>query len=608
MTPPAVTTPHHMEDYFSNAFRDNALKKGRNTPRASTDDTAAFSPPTSPPRTPRGERPVRQEYFESPVSSPRRTPHHSRNPSLDESQIKDLKAHTSLLSQATTTAATIAITKTSPPLSRAATNAIETTFACSNNVIPSKPRSRASSPQRERLYRSDTFTYGDHVMPQVTYPPVPQSKRPSTRDGNPVFTMPSHPQRTASWAGQDAQYTLHGAHYGITSHAATSMSTVQSAQPTAAPLMQRSQSSGGPQDFVQKLDDFTLPPCPRSQPTQGLRDWSTFKDFLEPSICPKCTHALSFTRFRGQLIRARDKPYDRLTTCALSRPWIRLAVIESVKLNRSDLSLVKKASMLPEGARACEGNRPDIRTWWKLIDPSTDRAVPDFFVCSACVGSVHQVYPDLPDQFKRDVLNQEKVCGLREDSRNFKPFTDQLAQIAAKCRDRGKSSARYMQPFVDQVRRSTRYPECQRDTLSQSLAWHFAPDLPEFTMCERCYHEVVFPVEDKPFARDIAKVLVLVPLLSTKGPIVNLTTAKGTSNIGTQLTSCQLYSDRMRRLFNDMVTGKISYDAFRAKVKERHATQYRLEAMNKLYEEDQKMGWDRRAEIEKNKAFWRSLE
>lgn len=334
----------------------------------------------------------------------------------------------------------------------------------------------------------------------------------------------------------------------------------------------------------------------------------TFKDFLEPSICPDCSKALSITKFHSQLVRSRDKPYDRLTTCAISRPWIRIAIIESVKLNRSDLSLVKKASMLPEGARACEGNRPDIRTWWKLIDPGTDRAVPEFFACSACVGSVHQIFPDLPDQFKRDVLNQEKVCGLREDSRNFKALTDQLAQIAAKCRDRGKSHARYMQPFVDQVRRSTRYAECKRDTLSPSLVWHFAPALPEFTICERCYHEVVFPVEDKPFARDISKVLGRVPLLNTKGPVVNLATAKGVSNVGTQLTGCQLYSDRMRRLFHDMVMGKLPYEAFKAKVKERHATQYRLTEMNKLYEEDQKMGWDRRAEIEKNKAFWKTLE
>lgn len=612
MTPPAVTTPHPMEDYFSRAFQDNALKKSRYVPRLSTDETAIYSPPTSPPRTPRSERLPRQEYFESPASSPRGTPRHSRTPSVDEAQLKelkDLKPHTaSLLSQATTTAAAIAITKTSPPLSRSTTNAIEATFACSNNVVPSKPRSRASSPQRDRLQRADIYTYGDQVMPQVTYPPVPQSKRPSTRDGFPLHAAPHHPQRTASWAGHDAQYTSHGSHYGGAGHTMTALSNVQSVQAPITPALQRTQSMSGPQEFLLRLDEFTLPPCPRSSPTNGLRDWSTFKDFAEASICPKCTHALSLTRFRSQLMKGRDKPYDRYTTCALSRPWIRIAVVESVKLNRSDLSLVKKASMLPEGARACEGNRPDVRTWWKLIDPTTERAVPDFFACSACVGSVHQVFPDLPDLFKRDVLNQEKVCGLREDSKEFQILTDQLAQIAVKCRDRGKSSARYMQPFVDQVRRSTRYAECKRDTLSPSLAWHFAPDLPEFTVCERCYHEVVFPVEDKPFARNISKVLVRVPLLDTKGPVVNLVTPKGTSDIGTQLTSCQLYSERMRKLFNDMITGKISYDFFRTKVKERHEWQYRLTEMNRFHEEAQRMGWDSGVDINKNKAIWRSLE
>lgn len=609
MTPPSVTTPNHLDDYFSQAFQDNALKGSRFTHRTSVDESAVFSPPSSPPRTPRSERPGRQEYFASPSSSPHRTPYGSRPPSFDESQLKDPKAYSSLLSQATSTAAVLA-TKTSPPVSRSASNALETTFACSSNALPSKPRSRASSPQRERFHRSDTFTYGDQAMPRPTSQLI-SSKRPSTRDGLPKIEIPvtasyASPQRNASWTSHDPQYSVHANQFGGAPHTTTTMSTVMPAtQLKVAPQIHRSHSASTPQELSQGQKDFILPACPRSQPSQGLRDWLTIKDMSDLDICPKCAHVLSFTRYRTLLARSPDKPYDKSTVCALSRPWIRVALIQSVKLNKPDLTMVRKASVLPTGARPCEGSRSDVRTWWKLIDPATDRAVPDFFACSACIGSIHQIFPDLPDQFRRDVLNQEKVCSLQQSSKHFNTMVEQLDQISEKCRDRGKSSARYMQPFVDHVRRATRHPECARETLLSNRAWHFTNDLPEFTICEACYEEVVWPQREKPIARDISKTTKIVPQSAFKGFGGS---KPSNDSLGTYPTSCQLYSDRMRRLFTDTISGRLSYENFKAKAKERQAAQYRLLEMNKMYEEDQRLGWDRRADIDKNKLYWKRLE
>ncbi|KAK5938494.1 hypothetical protein PMZ80_009465 [Knufia obscura] len=611
MTPPTVTTPDHMEDYFSKAFQTNASRPSTYTPRSSVDETPLYSPPTSPPRTPRTDRPSRQELNKSPSSSPHRTPQHSRGPSLDEIQLRELKTHTSLLSQATAAAAALA-SKASPPVSRSASNAIETTFACSSNGPVTRPRSRASSPQRERARRSDAFTYGEQAMPRIIYPPVPHSKRPSTRDGLPKIELStpgaiSPPQRNASWTGYDQQYRVQGGHFGGPLHTMTAMSTtLPTTQLNAAPPMYRSQSASTPQDLTQKGGDFTLPQCPRSQPTQGLRDWCSIRDMPGLDICPKCMQAISATRYRTLLVRSLDKPYDKSTVCAFSKAWIRTAFIQCVKQNKPDMSLVRKASILPEGARPCEGSKPDVRMWWKLIDPSTDRAVPDFFACSACVGSVHQIFPDLPDQFRRDVLNQEKVCNLHPGSKHFNTFMEQLDQVAEKCRDRGKSSARYMQPFVDHIRRVTRHPECARDTLMTNRAWHFMNDLPEFSICEACYEEVVWPQREKPVARDISKVMKIVPHSAFRGS--GVTSSASNAGVGTHPVSCQLYSERMRRMFADVVSGRISFEMFRSKVKERHAAQYRLTEMNKMYEEDQRMGWDRRADIEKNRQYWRSLE
>lgn len=203
-------------------------------------------------------------------------------------------------------------------------------------------------------------------------------------------------------------------------------------------------------------------------------------------------------------------------------------------------------------------------------------------------------------------LSQEKVCGLHPGSKHFNTFMEILDQIAAKCRERSKHSARYMQPLVDYVRTVTRYPECARDMLLTNRAWHFMNDLPEFTVCEACYGEVVWPQRTKPVAVDISKVTKVVPHSAFKGS--NMSTPGSRNSVGTYPVSCQLYSERMRRMFMDVVSGRISFEKFRNKVKERHAAQYRLTEMNRMYEEDQRMGWDRRADIEKNRQYWRSLE
>lgn len=603
MTPPTITTPHQQEDYFSKAFHDNAQRTSKYTPRSSVEESVVYSAPNSPPRTPRGEKPAyRYEYVASPTSSPPRTPRHSRPPSVDDTHLKEVKTHTSLLSQATSTASAAALArKASPQSAQSIANAIETTFACTSSGLPSKPRSRASSPQRERLNRSDTFTYGDQPMARVIYPPVPQAHRPSTRDGPSQPEVPcvaafNQPQRHASYSGYDPQYVVHVATSDPTQPNAAKNPATQSSVRHAPPL-QRSQTANAPQDVTRVGREYTLPVCPRAQPTQGHRDWTTFRDMQDLDICPTCTNAVSFTRYRPMLMRSLDKPYDKATTCALSRPWLREAFVQSINLYKSDLSMLQKVLSLPAGARACEGARPDVRTWWKLTDPSTDRAVPDFFACSACVYNVHQVFPDLPEQFVRDTLDQEKTCSLHHGSRHFNTIMRQLDEIAERCRHSPKSHPRYMQPFVELTRRITRYPACAKDMLLTDRPWHFMNDLPEFTICAECFNEVVWPVSNKPVARDIAKTLRLVPQVVT-----------GRSS-DTPTVGCQLYSERMRRMFSDLVLGRLSYDTFKQTVIHRHATQHRLYQMNKLFEEDQKRnGFDRRADIEKNKLYWKSLE
>ena len=138
-------------------------------------------------------------------------------------------------------------------------------------------------------------------------------------------------------------------------------------------------------------------------------------------------------------------------------------------------------------------------------------------------------------------------------------------------------------------------------------AWHFAPYLPEFTVCEDCYDDIIYPMRDKYFASDISPTKRLIPS-SHQNSILTSSAVPTTNNSGPGV-SCQLYSERMRRLFADVHANRISFETFRARVRERVSTQQRLWETNRMYEEDQRtMGWDRRSEIERNLAIWRGVE
>ncbi|KAJ9662852.1 hypothetical protein H2198_001080 [Neophaeococcomyces mojaviensis] len=606
VTPPMVTTPKYLEDYFNQALEKNALKGSRHTPRSLVDESVIFSPPSSPPHTLRTEQQP-QGYSQSPLTSPRCSSRQSRPP-WEENQFVEYKASTSLLSQATA-AATIAA-KNSPPVSTSSSNTIDTNSSGSIRGTVSTSRSSPQSPVQESSRsssRADT-SCSEHLAARPQYLAASPSNRPSTWDVLPKFGVhPANtyqPQRNASWTSYDHQIRPQAIHISNPHFSMTTMNTAIPSRLHTMPPGYRSQVAPTRNETMLEPTRFVLPQCPRSQPTKGLRDWTSIKGIPNIDICPKCMGVLASTRFHKDFVKSLDKRYDQTTVCAMSKPWIRIAVVQSLKQNRPDLTLLRTVETLPEGVWQCKGARADVRTWWKLLDPVFDRPVPDFYACSACVKKVNMVFPDLPNQFERADLSQEKSCNLHTGSKHFKILIDRLDEVAEKCRDRGKRSARYMQPFVDHVRKITRYPECARDSFLINRPWHYMNDLPEFTICEACYEEVVLDQRERPIARDISKVTKLVPysaLRSTGIPISAPTN-------GTHAISCQLYSNRMRRLFTDAMLGRIGYETFKAKAKERYAAQWRLTEMNKMYEEDQKMGWDRRTDIEKNRLYWSSME
>ena len=134
---------------------------------------------------------------------------------------------------------------------------------------------------------------------------------------------------------------------------------------------------------------------------------------------------------------------------------------------------------------------------------------------------------------------QEKFCDLAVDSPRFVQYVDILDAAATQC-----ENERYKYPdngkFIDYFERKCNLRDCRRQRAILGT-WHYIPELPEFTVCEDCYDDVVRPLAlaaQKTLARRFANPPRLLP---------------GSGPSRCREASCQLYSPRMRAKFRDAV-------------------------------------------------------
>lgn len=598
-TPLSARTPLSMEGFFDNAFKKNQDK--RSSAVYSRHPSPSASPAPSPPQTPRGDRSPK-DYFEQAPHSSKLSKQRSRPASIDDTNPKDIKNVTSLLGAATLGASLAA--KAIPILSRSNTSqSLESPVNTSHSRTNSGQWSRRPSPLLEQsqqpyqsLSRANSVTSRDDGTRTTTYTVHEERTLPKTTQYVPIpVEAPRAASRASSYSHSPEQPRP------ASLFRAYSTTTVQgSQQPLQAPtqpILMSSPMNLEPSSTVSNAParPNSLPPCPRSRPVTGLHDWYTIRDMTFLDICPTCMSFLGSTRFRDYFIPSLPKDPRRPTACAMSAPWLRLAWLQLIKQDRKDLTLLWQISYgPPAGTKPCSGPKTDLRRWYHLIDPRTKRPVDNFDICSACVRNIDLVFPKLQYYvFDRpqDKKEQEKICNLNTTSRQLQPVLRELERLS----DRSKDSIRQrdFQEFVDFVRRTARHRQCVKDTLLATQSWHFIPELPEFTICEECFDEVVWPLRDRPIARDVSKTMKLVPTLRKNASLPG--------------TSCQLYSERMRRVFHDAVS-RNSFESLKQAAHYRYHMEHRLQEMHKLYEMDQQAGIDRRADMDKNISIWKSIE
>lgn len=642
-TPQSARTPRSLEADLEQAFKENQQKTSRKQEHDDAGPSPLASPPTSPPRTPRGER-KGGDYFAmtAPTSAP--TQQRSRPPSLSENPLKSMGMTSTLLGAATYGAATLAA-KSIPNLSRTSTTSGETLLSSgSQGSVASGQRSRKPSPVYEdprpisragsTASNDENISLRSHTLPSSerpvsragstasqdaapsrasTYPG--RDERPSSRSGPTNLTPPHLAQaaRASSYSSIPEQAhlrpsarrsysTANGATVSVASsggHARHTSSNLAQAAYTPASYAASPTSSEKPivvSNNTEQKKPISFPMCPLPFGTAGVQGWHTLTGFQNFDICPSCTRVLGESPLRDVLVPNQWKPVNEEVKCAVSRPWIRIVIARSFKDGVPNLGLLQSLTTLPPEIYPCPARQPVIRRWYHVKDPNTKAPVQNFNVCTACVRSAELVFPELWKEkiFERPdgTLAQERHCNMFTGSKHFYSIVNELDLLARYSKKRDLRNKDIV-AFGEFVRQKARSRECGRDTMLATPLWHFIEGLPELTICEECYEEVVWPLRDKPIARDVGTSLQKVPIQRPAHYVAGI--------------SCQLYSDRMRRMFKEAVA-RNDFELLRSVAQQRYNMEHQLQDWHKRFEMDVKMGYNRQKEIQQNLDRWRQYE
>ncbi|MCJ1392285.1 hypothetical protein MMC18_005152 [Xylographa bjoerkii] len=276
-----------------------------------------------------------------------------------------------------------------------------------------------------------------------------------------------------------------------------------------------------------------LPACPRPQFSTGHNDWSSIYGCPDFDICPTCRQGIENAGWEDQFYPSPPRPYGYETRCDLSLAWVRMAWLQLLSNKAPNPNIVHHIIEAVSNEPPCPGKAGAVRNWYRLHDPETNRLVSNFDVCPYCVRSIETLFPNLKSTFHLTPLSnpsQKRMCDLRVESKRFAKYVDHLEEIS-------NQASLYRRPpnmlrFVQYAQKMSESRECTRDDMVLGQPWHFMPHLPEFTVCEECYNDVVWPATaaGSEVAGSFNRTLQLLP----------------PSAMG---TSCQLYSGRMRELF-----------------------------------------------------------
>jgi len=317
-----------------------------------------------------------------------------------------------------------------------------------------------------------------------------------------------------------------------------------------------------------------IPPfadCPRSQYATGHQDWymiSGPQQFPNFDICPTCFDtSIKPTAYARFFSRSPPKPETMATQCDFSNLWVHIAWVWLFSQSAPDVSLLGMitAIQVPEGpcpnSQAEQaGEKPTAtRRWFCLPNPRTGALIEDLTICSHCVAHIETILPPMRGVFGAAAggASCPATCDLMvPNSQRSLSYIDQIVEVAEKTLKTGYLD---LTPAAEYIEKYALLPECPKNNTVKNVGCYSMPSsVPEFTVCQECYTEVILSeVQNEAPLAKLAKQVSTAPSIPPDG------------------FSCQLYSPRTRQFWQDSLT---TGDAglLRQKVTERKQKQMEL--------------------------------
>ncbi|KAK1913336.1 hypothetical protein P3342_005272 [Pyrenophora teres f. teres] len=312
-------------------------------------------------------------------------------------------------------------------------------------------------------------------------------------------------------------------------------------------------SQGGRRDRPSRgatLVDKPLPTCPRGVLSGPYDDWYSLQGYKGFNICPSCYDSVfAGTPFEVDFAQIWLNDWSSKRVCDFSSPWSRLAMMLTIKQRRKSLDLIYTlADIMEYQARPCPGDHeagPDEGvSWYGIPDQRDGIHVANFAICSSDRRMIEALLPTLRGYFTKipraySHTLSRYTCSLRTNSHRFVKYMDLLVELDAEARASGR--APNINRFIELARNNAFKGECNGDKTSFRKPWHFIPSLPEFTVCEECYDEAIWPaLQSKSLPSTIPRMFnKSIQLVPGEDPDVG--------------SSCCLWSPRMRKVWETAV-------------------------------------------------------
>lgn len=302
-------------------------------------------------------------------------------------------------------------------------------------------------------------------------------------------------------------------------------------------------------------------PCPRKVPQPGFPDWFGLTDsrFQYFNVCPSCYHSqIRPTPYAGAFVQKPPAPPHLALRCDMSRFWVRMAGLVLMTMNQQrqhDVSLLPRVSgitvrdgLCPNTHLGSENVPPPrvLRVWYTIRDPNTGAIpLPGWTACSHCVVNMQTLCPTISNAWvPTSQVPVEGSCAFVPSDRFDDPYTSQQLQYAAACVVTSAQAGRTdMSALVSWLRdnpppsrggspgRPWQAPSgpCPQNYPSSTVRCYAMRDLFDFTICEKCFAEVIKP--DLERGVELARRFDSAPSIMPSG------------------FTCQLYSARMRQVW-----------------------------------------------------------